>query len=99
MTDCTCNSGFFLDRGGVVCSLCGAGKYKPAGASSCIDCPTNSQSAPGSDKMTDCVCDTGFSRGEGGACVTVSGAGAGTMYVVKLALLLPLSKSEFSADK
>jgi hypothetical protein len=54
------------------CADCGAGTYSAATgatvASTCQSCPSNSQSATGSDAATDCVCVAGFSGPDGGTC-------------------------------
>ena len=58
------------------CTLCGPGRYSAEpGQVTCIACPSNSSSGPGSGNVTDCECNAGYSGPDGGACVA---CGAGT---------------------
>jgi hypothetical protein len=54
------------------CFGCSANTYSATtgatAASTCQSCPSNSQSATGSDAATDCVCLAGFSGPDGGTC-------------------------------
>jgi hypothetical protein len=63
LTSCTCNAGSTGPNGGP-CAACGAGTYSAAvgssASSTCIACPSNSTSPPGSAALTSCTCNAGY---------------------------------------
>ena len=66
--DCTCNPGQTGPNHGP-CVQCAAAKYKSeSGSAACSDCPLNSSSAIGSDKITSCTCNAGWAGENGGQC-------------------------------
>ena len=111
---CTCNAGSTGPIGGP-CSQCTAGKFKDAsGTDACITCLAGKYGSAGAASESECmVCPAGkFGRREGSSICTDCEAGevsnrreaacrrvTEALFVVKLILSFPLSRSEFTADK
>ena len=92
LTDCTCNAGY-SGRDGGQCVVCTQGKYKSVtGFGSCDDCPASSDSPIGSTVKTSCTCNAGWTGPAGGPCIVV-------VHVVKMAVSLPMTKSDFTEEK
>ena len=52
------------------CVVCPEDTYQPAtGSTSCIACPSNSNSPRGTNKNTSCICNSGYSGPNGGPCI------------------------------
>ena len=69
----TCEHGKYKDEiGPMNCTLCASAKYSPGVAqtseSTCIDCPANATSDPGSWQLKHCECNPGFWGKNGSEC-------------------------------
>jgi hypothetical protein len=65
-TACVCNPGYYGGNGGN-CTLCTAGSYCPGGTQ-ITACPSNSESAAGSEISTNCKCKPSYYGVNGGTC-------------------------------
>lgn len=58
-SDCGCDAGYYGNGG--VCSVCIGDTYSDFGAVQCTNCPSDSHSLAGTDKLiSNCVCNSGF---------------------------------------
>jgi hypothetical protein len=72
--ECTaCIAGTYKGfNGSSPCTLCSAGKYSEethqTSESTCLGCPAETSSLPGSGSKTGCICNAGYSGPDGGIC-------------------------------
>lgn len=56
-----CEAGKFKGHNGSdACATCAVNEYSLSAATTCLDCPLNSQSEPGAGSFLECLCDPGY---------------------------------------